>query len=90
MANITKLQDQITSLRTEARQWQGSAASEILQRVKLGVELERAKLAFLSLRKNNIRLKEDFRKSRKQCSLLRVKIEISGRGLRQSEEIDLR
>ena len=38
MVNTIQLRDQVTSLRTEARQWQDSAELETLQWLKLEVE----------------------------------------------------
>lgn len=83
MAHISHLQNEVASLQAESRRWQVSAETETQQRIKLEMELQRAKSAFLTLRNANVRLKEECRKTRKQSIQLRVKASASDQGVRQ-------
>ncbi len=83
MAHIAQLQNEIGSLQAESRRWQASAETETQQRIKLEMELQRAKSAFLTLRKANDRLKEEYRMTKKQSIQLRVKASASDKGVRQ-------
>jgi len=47
------------------------------------MELQRAKSAFLTLRKANNRLKEECRKTKKQSIELKIKASASDKGVRQ-------
>ncbi len=83
MAHITQLQSEVTLLQAEARQWQKSAETEGGQRAKLEGELERAKTAFLALRKESIGLRRDCQKARRQSDQLKVKADAWDRDVRQ-------
>lgn len=67
-ANITQLQNQVTTLQSEAREWQSAAEIESQKRTRLEVELVKAKAAFQALRNENVRLKEYYKKVRRQAS----------------------
>ena len=82
MAHITQLQNEVTSLQTEVRQWRSSAETETGQRVKLEGELERAKGAFLALHKESTTLRKDYQKARRQSSQLQVKADAWDRDVR--------
>ncbi len=83
MAQIAQLQNEAALLQAERRRWQSLAEIETQQRIKLDMELQRAKSAFLTLRKANNRLKEECRKTKKQSIELKIKASASDKGVRQ-------
>ncbi|KAL6714265.1 hypothetical protein ACLMJK_007688 [Lecanora helva] len=73
MSHITRLQNEVVSLEAEACEWRHSAQREIGERKKLEAELMKAKIAFIALRKESIRLRRDCEQARAQSCHLKDK-----------------
>jgi len=82
-ANISKLEEEVSTLRQEAIQWKTVAETESGTRVKLESELKKIKLATIALRKEFLRSQKEAHRFRIEANHLRAKMTIAKKGVQK-------